>query len=165
MPEITPWHFLRNILRNISISGSDPQTPTTLSAAFSTSSSLGKAVMRTKRTLPRSPTKSATVLAALVKGLTPTKRKCVVNEVDERPAKRRIMDRKTRADALTPEQISAVAAFFQRDGISPMCPGKKRLHHRLNTRRQGTTPETNSYYELKGSPCPVPQRVWFHHRI
>ena len=106
----------------------DVSTPTSAQSICSTvsKSSLGKAVSRARKQMPKSPTREALVIAKLAQSLTPRKQK-LVSEAIQPPSKRRLIydDRKKRSDALTPEQIENVTDFFTRDDISRMCPGKK----------------------------------------
>ena len=102
-------------------------TPSAKLSPYTDNRTLGKAISRAKTTLPRSPTREATVLGTLVDKLTPTKRKIVFEHVTDPRAKRKLLveDRHKRNDAIPQETVEKVQNFYQQDYVSRMCPGKK----------------------------------------
>lgn len=92
---------------------------------YQTASSLGKAVSRTIRAMPNSPTKQAHILAKIALEFTPKKRRLVADII--KPPKRLNLtdERKERSDALSAEQVAEVSSFYLRDDITRMCPGRK----------------------------------------
>ena len=93
---------------------------------FKSPQSLGKAVSRVKRSLPKQDKKKTQVISEVVNSLSPRKRRAVLETCDTAVKRRKSEDgRKTRSDALSKEEIKLVEEFFKRDDISRMCPGKK----------------------------------------
>ena len=94
---------------------------------FLSPQSLGKAVHRVKSSLPKSPTKVPVVITKVMEDLSPRKRRAVIEACDISYKRKKFEsnERKKRSDALTQEETDKVEAFFMRDDISRMCPGKK----------------------------------------
>ncbi|KAK2548197.1 hypothetical protein P5673_031662 [Acropora cervicornis] len=94
---------------------------------FKSPQSLGKAVKRVQKSLPKQDKKKIQVLSQVVCALPPRKRRGVLESCDV-AVKRRRSDksgRKIRSDALAEEEIKVVENFFNRDDISRICPGKR----------------------------------------
>ena len=94
---------------------------------FLSPQSLGKTVHRVKSSLPKSPTKVPVVITKVIEDLSPRKRRAVIEACDISYKRKKFEsnERKKRLDALTQEEADKVEAFFMRDDISRMCPGKK----------------------------------------
>ena len=93
--------------------------------AFKSPQSFGRAVRRVKKSLPGEKQKQVQVLSNIIDTMSPTKRRAVLETCDSVVKRRKDVERKTRSDALTEDQIAAVQQFYSRDDISRMCPGKK----------------------------------------
>ena len=95
-------------------------------SGFTSTRSLNKAVSRAKQHLPKDSSRECSVLGELVKNLSPRKRQTVFSNVPEPKARRRLISEKSaRSDAIPEQVLDDVRAFYQRDDISRMCPGKK----------------------------------------
>ena len=94
---------------------------------FKSPQSLGKAVKRVQKSLPKQDEKKTQVLSQVVYALSPRKRRAVLESCDTAVKRRRSEERgrKIRSDALAEEEIKLVENFFNRDDISRICPGKK----------------------------------------
>ena len=94
---------------------------------FKSSQSLGKAVKRVQKSLPKQDKKKTQVLSQVVCALSPRKRRAVLESCDVAVKRRRSEEsgRKIRSDALAEEEIKLVENFFNRDDISRICPGKR----------------------------------------
>jgi len=92
-----------------------------------TPQSLGKAVRKVKKQLPKSPSKASCVIAKVVEGMSPRKRRSVLEICDSLVKRRKLESdtRKKRSDALSKESIQEIQQFYHRDDISRMCPGRK----------------------------------------
>lgn len=103
------------------------QSTPSSSVPYKSAQSLGKAVHRATKTLPKSPTKKAQVIASIINTITPTKQKLVTDAVSDAQMKRKLFstERKVRSDSISEDEIAAVVEFYERDDISRMCPGKK----------------------------------------
>ena len=94
--------------------------------AFKSPQSFGKAIRRAKKGLPEENKKKVQVLSHIVVSLSPTKRRAVLETCDAAVKRRKEgLERKTRSDALTEEEVASVQEFYLRDDISRMCPGKR----------------------------------------
>lgn len=69
-----------------------PCTPMSHPIPFSNSASLGRAISRAKKTLPKSPSREVRVIAALVCKFTPRKRKLIVDAAMDRICKANASD-------------------------------------------------------------------------
>ena len=94
---------------------------------FKSPQSLGKAVKRVQKTLPKQDIKKTQVLSKVVCALSPRKRRAVLESCDVAVKRRRSQEsgRKIRSDALAEEEIKVVENFFNRDDVSRICPGKR----------------------------------------
>ena len=101
---------------------------------FKSPQSLGKAVKRVQKSLPKQDKKKTQVVYAL----SPRKRRAVLESCDTAVKRRRSEEsgRKIRSDALAEEEIKVVENFFNRDDISRICPGKKDFFVSQNFRRK-----------------------------
>ena len=98
------------------------------STTFKSPQSFGKAVTKVKRSLPQSPSKIPQVISKVMQGLSPSKRKAVLEVCDESVKRRKVEgadSRKKRSDAIGDVSIKEIEDFFMQDDISRMCPGKK----------------------------------------
>lgn len=98
--------------------------------AYKTVQSRGKAVTRTKRTLPNDAKKRSIVLQQIVKEhceqLTPgRRRKFEEGTVGRHSRKRLYFERKPRNDKISKEAEDHIMEFYQQDEISRMLPGKR----------------------------------------
>ena len=94
--------------------------PTAAPNPYPTPASLGKAVHRVRKTLPRSPSKQAKVIATITSDLTPTRQQLVLDEISSGSK-----ERKQRSDAMSDSDKEEVQSFFLRDDISRVSPGRK----------------------------------------
>ena len=94
---------------------------------FKSPQSLGKAVERVQKRLPKQDKEKTQVLSQVVCALSPRKRRAVLESCDVAVKRRRSEEsgRKIRSDALAEEEIKVVENFFNRDDISRICPGKR----------------------------------------
>lgn len=95
--------------------------------SFKSPQSLGKAVKKVEKSLPKQDKKKTQVLTQVVYALSPRKRRAVLESCDVAVKRRRSeeSERKIRSDALTEKELKVVNDFFNRDDISRICPGKK----------------------------------------
>ena len=94
---------------------------------FKSPQSLGRAVKKVRRSLPKENEKKTQVLSEIVNSLSPRKRRAVLESCDAAVKRRKSEEsrRKIRSDALSEEQLKSVENFYNRDDISRICPGKK----------------------------------------
>ena len=102
------------------------QEPDTLKSQFLTYQSLGKAVRKVHKSLPKNPEKVPEVLGKLVHQLSPQKGKAVISACDINAKRRKVEgERVKRSDSLSEEEIRQIEEFYLRDDISRILPGKK----------------------------------------
>ena len=90
---------------------------------FSSSSSLGKADSRAQMPLPNSPNRQSHVIGTIISKLSPSKRAKLSTLLWEKQLD--VVSLTIHANnALSPQTLEAINAFYQRDNISRMCPGK-----------------------------------------
>lgn len=105
----------------------DSSSANEIGTSFKSPQSFGKTVRKVKKSLPQSPSKVPHVIAKVVDGMSPRKRRAV-RQVCDQSAKRRKLDganRKRRSDALSDVEVKEIEEFFLRDDISRICPGRK----------------------------------------
>ena len=101
--------------------------PGTVKSQFLTSQSLGKAVRKVHKSLPKTPEKVPELsVGKLVYQLSPQKRKAAISASDTNAKRRKVEgERVKRSDALSEEEIRQIKEFYLRDDISRILPGKK----------------------------------------
>ena len=94
---------------------------------FKSPQSLGRAVKKVRKSLPKENEKKTQVLSEVVNSLFPKKRRAVLESCDAAVKRRKSEEsrRKIRCDALSEEQLKSVENFYNRGDISRICPGKK----------------------------------------
>lgn len=99
----------------------------TTAGSFKSPQSLGKAVRKVNKSLPKSPSKAHHVIANVVQQMSPRKRKSVLEICDQLVKKRKseVEKRKKRSDAISDKDTRSIEEFYMRDDISRMCPGRK----------------------------------------
>ena len=98
-----------------------------INESFKSPQSLGKAVRKVNKSLPKSPSKVPHVIAKVVQQMSPRKRKSIL-EICDHLVKRRKLDnetRKRRSDAISDVNVKLIEEFYMSDDISRMCPGRK----------------------------------------
>lgn len=97
-----------------------------MKSQFLTSQSLGKAVRKVHKSLPKNPEKVPEVLRKLVHQLSPLKRKAVISACYTNAKRRKVEGERVKSsDSLTEEEIRQTEEFYLRDDISRVLPGKK----------------------------------------
>ena len=101
--------------------------PGTVKSQFLTSQSLGKAVRKVHKSLPKTPEKVPELsVGKLVYQLSPQKRKAVISASDTNAKRRKVKgERVKRSDSLSEEEIRQIKEFYLRDDMSRILPGKK----------------------------------------
>ena len=94
---------------------------------FKSPQSLARAVKKERKSLPKENEKKTQVMSEVVNSLSPRKRRAVLESCDAAVKRRKSEEsrRKIRSDALSEEQLKSVENFYNRDGTSRICPGKK----------------------------------------
>jgi len=87
-----------------------------------TPQSIGKAVRKVEKVMPKSPRKKAAIIGKMLANISPKKCKLIVKMAF---MPRKVLQRKKRSDALTSEEVQQIQDYFRRDDISRMCPGRK----------------------------------------
>ena len=92
----------------------------TVKSQFLTSQSLGKAVRKVHKSLPKNPEKVPELsVGKLVYQLSPQKRKAVISACDTNAKRRKVEgERIKRSDSLSEEEIRQIEEFYLRDDIS-----------------------------------------------
>lgn len=89
-----------------------------------TPQSVGKAMQRVERALPKSPRKRVIVIGKMLSKVSPKRAKMIVKLSSMKKFKP-LFQRKKRSDAIEKTQLEEIERFFSRDDISRMCPGRK----------------------------------------
>ena len=101
--------------------------PGTVKSQFLTFQSLGKAVRKVHKSLPKNPEKVPELsVGKLVYQLSPQKRKAVISASDNNAKRPKVEgERVKRSDFLSEEEIRQIKEFYLREDISRILPGKK----------------------------------------
>ena len=101
--------------------------PCTVKSQFLTSQSLGKAVRKVHKSLPKNPEKVPELsVGKLVYRLSPQKREAVISASYTNAKRRKVKGERVKgSDSLSEEEIRQIKEFYMRDDMSRILPGKK----------------------------------------
>ena len=101
--------------------------PCTVKIQFLTSQSLGKAVRKVHKSLPKNPEKVPELsVGKLVYRLSPQKREAVISASYTNAKRRKVKGERVKgSDSLSEEEIRQIKEFYMRDDMSRILPGKK----------------------------------------